>query len=73
LNIGSQIDIAPTILGLLGVDYKNNSFGMNLFNESREFAVLDATTKYGIISKEWLLIVLFIVANNYLPLCFNCL
>jgi phosphoglycerol transferase MdoB-like AlkP superfamily enzyme len=56
-NIGSQIDVAPTILGLLGIDYINNSLGINLFNESREFAVLDATTKYGVIGKDWLLIV----------------
>jgi phosphoglycerol transferase MdoB-like AlkP superfamily enzyme len=56
-NIGSQIDVGPTILGMLGIDYVNNSLGVNLFNESREFAVLDATTKYGVISKDWFLIV----------------
>jgi len=56
-NIGSQIDVVPTVLGFLGIDYINNSFGINLFNDSREFAVLDATTKYGVISKDWFLIV----------------
>jgi len=28
-----------------------------LFNENREFAVLDATTKYAVIDKDWFLIV----------------
>ena len=42
---------------MLGVDYVNNTLGMNLFNESREFAILDVTTKYGVISNDWLLIV----------------
>ena len=56
-NIGSQIDVAPTILGLLGINYINNTLGVNLFNENREFAVLDATTKYAVIDKDWFLIV----------------
>lgn len=32
---GGQIDIQPTILGLLGFGYMQNNFGIDLFNEKR--------------------------------------
>ncbi|MDR0927313.1 MAG: sulfatase-like hydrolase/transferase [Ignavibacteria bacterium] len=56
-KIGSQVDIASTILGMLGKRYKNQTFGYNLWNENREFAVLDADDKYGVVNDEYLLII----------------
>lgn len=34
-NLGGQIDIAPTLLGILGIDYQDTSLGVNLLREQR--------------------------------------
>ena len=34
-NIGGQIDVAPTLLGLLGISYTQNNFGVDLLKEQR--------------------------------------
>ena len=34
-DLGGQVDIAPTLLGLLGIDYTDNGFGVNLLREKR--------------------------------------
>ncbi|MBE6208023.1 MAG: LTA synthase family protein [Rikenellaceae bacterium] len=34
-EFGGQIDIAPTLLHLLGIDYTQNNFGINLLEEQR--------------------------------------
>ncbi|MDO4758274.1 MAG: sulfatase-like hydrolase/transferase [Rikenellaceae bacterium] len=34
-SFGGQIDIAPTLLHLLGISYTQNNFGVNLLNEER--------------------------------------
>ena len=47
---GGQVDIMPTILGLLGVDqeaFAGTAMGRNLLNTSRDFAVLTDGTVVG--------------------------
>lgn len=56
-NIASQIDVAPTLVSLLGINYLNLSLGIDLFSKLREISVLDGTTSYAAISKNHLLIV----------------
>jgi phosphoglycerol transferase MdoB-like AlkP superfamily enzyme len=34
-NFGGQIDIAPTLLGMLGISYTQNNFGIDLLKEQR--------------------------------------
>ena len=34
-SLGGQIDIAPTLLGLLGIDYIQNNFGIDMLKEER--------------------------------------
>ena len=34
-DFGGQIDIAPTLLGILGIDYTQNNFGVDLLTEMR--------------------------------------
>ena len=34
-NFGGQIDVAPTLLGLLGISYTQNNFGVDLLKEQR--------------------------------------
>ncbi len=38
-GLGSQLDIMPTIMGRLGLEYRNLSFGIDLFRSERSLAV----------------------------------
>lgn len=54
--VASQMDVFPTVMGILGKSYVNNSFGIDLLNESRPYAYFMGDDKYGVIDGEWLLI-----------------
>jgi phosphoglycerol transferase MdoB-like AlkP superfamily enzyme len=56
-KISSQVDIVPTLLGLLNIQHINSTLGINLFNEDREFVVLDVEDRYAVLNDEFLLIV----------------
>lgn len=55
-KMASQIDVFPTIMGLLDINYENLTMGIDLLNETRPFAFFNAHEKYGVIDEEWLLI-----------------
>ncbi|MEI6696112.1 MAG: sulfatase-like hydrolase/transferase [Bacteroidota bacterium] len=44
---GGQIDVFPTIMGLLGFPFVNNTAGIDLLNESRPFMYFSADDKIG--------------------------
>ncbi|MGL5611982.1 LTA synthase family protein, partial [Cetobacterium sp.] len=54
----SQVDILPTIMGILGGTYKNSSWGKNLFISSEEssYAYIVQNNFYGVIKDNLLLI-----------------
>lgn len=54
--IASQMDIFPTVMGILGKSYVNNSFGIDLRKENRRYAYFMGDDKYGVLDSEWLLI-----------------
>lgn len=56
-KIASQIDVFPSIMGLLQIPYYNNTLGVDLFRKNRDYAILNADDKYGVIDKNWFLIV----------------
>lgn len=56
-GVGGQIDIFPTIMGLLNLPYINNSLGIDLRKETRPYIYFNGDDKYGVIDNEWLLIV----------------
>jgi phosphoglycerol transferase MdoB-like AlkP superfamily enzyme len=56
-NIAGQIDIFPTIMGLLKIPYENNTLGIDLFRENRDYIYFNADDKYGVIDDKWFLIV----------------
>ena len=57
LNIlGGQIDVAPTLLGLLNCSNENNTMGINLFTNKRPFMYFCADDKIGCLDKEYYLI-----------------
>ena len=52
-EIGSQIDIYPTIMGLIKQPYINNTLGIDLLNEKRKYAIINDDDKIGIIDTTY--------------------
>ena len=55
-NLGGQIDVVPTVLGLLNLEYKNKTMGVNLFKNKRPFMYFCADDKIGCLDNEYYLI-----------------
>lgn len=55
-NLASQIDVFPTTMGLLNISYTNNTFGIDLQKEKREFVIATADDKYAVLNQDWLFI-----------------
>lgn len=56
-KMAGQIDVFPSIMGLLNMPFSNNTLGINLFTEERPYIFFNADDKYGVIDQKWLLIV----------------
>ena len=54
--IGGQIDVFPTIMGLLNQTYVNNTLGIDLLNEKRPFIFVNDDDKIGVINDSLFLI-----------------
>lgn len=57
-----QIDIFPTLMGILGIKYINNTAGVDVFNEPRPFMYFCADDKIGCIDNQYFY--LYRVVNN---------
>lgn len=53
-NFGTQIDIFPTLIGLLNIEYENNSLGIDLLKEKHPYAVFTTDEKLGCINERYL-------------------
>ncbi|MBR1765736.1 MAG: sulfatase-like hydrolase/transferase [Bacteroidales bacterium] len=51
-RLAQQIDIAPTILGLLGIDNSGKMMGVDLMHVRRPFAFFSADDKIGVVDGE---------------------
>ncbi len=49
-NFGGQIDVYPTVMGLLGITYINNTAGIDLLKEKRPYMYFSADDKIGCVS-----------------------
>ena len=56
-KIAGQIDVFPSIMGLLKLPYQNNTLGIDLFSKDRPYIYFNADDKYGVMDNEWFLIV----------------
>lgn len=52
-EIGSQIDIFPTIMGLIKQPYINNTLGIDLLKEKRKYAIINDDDKIGILDTTY--------------------
>ena len=48
-EIGSQIDVFPTIMGLIKQPYINNTLGIDLLKQKRKYAIINNDDKIGIL------------------------
>lgn len=54
--LASQMDIFPTLMGLLQLPYLNNTLGIDLLQQQRPYAITYADDKFAVIDKEYLYI-----------------
>lgn len=55
-QIGGQIDVYPTLMGLLEKPYINNTLGIDLLRESRPYIFINGDDKIGVLDTQHLLI-----------------
>lgn len=58
-QIGGQIDVFPTIMGLLKFSYLNNTLGVDLLKEQRPYIYFSADDKIGVLNDS-----LYLIINN---------
>ncbi|MEI8202889.1 MAG: LTA synthase family protein [Bacteroidota bacterium] len=51
---GSQMDVFPTVMGLLKQTYINNTFGIDLLNQKRKYVMISADDKIGCLDDKYL-------------------
>ena len=54
--IGGQIDVYPTIMGIIKQKYTNNTLGIDLINESRPYIIINADDKIAALDNEFMFI-----------------
>ena len=54
--LAGQIDIFPTIMGMLRIPYENNTLGIDLLRERRPFIYFSADDKIGCLNQEYFLV-----------------
>ncbi|MDP4238079.1 MAG: sulfatase-like hydrolase/transferase [Bacteroidota bacterium] len=52
-QLGGQVDVFPTIMGLLNQSYENNTFGVDLFKTNRTCMFFSADNGLGCINKDY--------------------
>lgn len=52
-NLGGQIDVFPTILGILGYSYNNNTLGIDILKKERPYIYFTSDDMLGCINKEY--------------------
>ena len=52
-HLGGQIDIFPTIMGVLGLEYRNNTLGVDILNEQRPYMFFSSDDSFECIDHEW--------------------
>jgi len=52
-DFGGQVDVFPTIMGLLGVPYINNTMGVDLFKTKRPYIFFESDEYFGCIDDKF--------------------
>lgn len=65
-NLAGQIDIYPTIMGMLGIPCTYNSFGVDLLKDKRDYIYFSADDKINCITDQYAYIYNFSLKNESL-------
>lgn len=55
-QIGGQIDVFPTLMGILNLNYVNNTLGIDLLKEKRPYIFINDDNKVGVINDSLFMI-----------------
>jgi phosphoglycerol transferase MdoB-like AlkP superfamily enzyme len=55
-NLATQLDIYPTIMGLLNISYINNTFGTDILHEKQPYVFFNSDDVAGCLSEEYYLV-----------------
>lgn len=55
-QMAGQIDVYPSIMGLLHLPFENNTLGINLFAKKRPYIYFGVDDKFGVVDQKWLYI-----------------
>ena len=55
-DMASQIDVFPTIMGILKLPHTANHLGINLLKEQRQYSCVMNSAGYAILDKEWMMV-----------------
>jgi len=55
-QIGGQIDVFPTVMGILNLPYINNTLGIDLLKESRPYIFINDDNKVGVLNDSLFMI-----------------
>jgi len=64
-NMASQIDVYPTLMGMIQIPYINNTLGIDLINEKRKYALINDDDKTGILDTSYFCILKNMQASLY--------
>ena len=65
-SVGGQIDVYPTIMGILNRPYINNTMGVDLLKEGRKYIAFSADDKLGCVNDEYFWYYNYPAENEYL-------
>jgi phosphoglycerol transferase MdoB-like AlkP superfamily enzyme len=65
-QFGGQIDLFPTLLGLLNIPYVNNSLGIDLLKENRPCMFFVSDSQLGCINSDYLYVRNFVSNTDFL-------
>ena len=58
-NVGGQVDLMPTLLGILNIGYTHNGFGIDMLKEKRPYMFFTADNLIGVRDTSRLYIYIF--------------
>ena len=64
--VGGQIDVFPTVMGLLNIPYVNNTLGVDLLREGRKSIAFSADDKLGCVNIDYYWYHNYAAENEYL-------
>jgi phosphoglycerol transferase MdoB-like AlkP superfamily enzyme len=53
-EMAGQIDVFPSIMGFLGMEFDNKTMGIDLFQDDRPYIFFNADDKFAVIDQNWL-------------------